>query len=92
MALVERGKVWVALPSAAGCLRDVPVPRETVPGGEGPAVWIFQGASEPREEMLGASPVVDHAERGWWRRSVVTFAWSRSNRERELGLDRRETG
>jgi hypothetical protein len=45
MALVERGKVWAVLQRNKGDrLRDVPIPRETVPECEGPAVWIFRGA------------------------------------------------
>ena len=63
--------MWAAL--LGGRLRDVPTPRETVPGREGPAVRTVRGAYEPQEEMPGASLV-------------------RVNRERELGLDRRETG
>ena len=75
-AYVERGKVWVALrTSPSGRLRDVPTPRETEPGREGPAVQIARGAY--MEAGGGNAP----GEPG---RFV--------NRERELGLDRRETG
>jgi hypothetical protein len=61
-------------------LRDVPAPRETVSRGEGPAAWIHGRASELQEEMPVASSVLDVRK--------AYFA----NRERELGLDRRETG
>ena len=44
IALVERGKVWAVSDLGRESLRDVPIPRETVPGGEGPAVWIRRGA------------------------------------------------
>lgn len=68
--------MWAALEATApGRLRDVPNPRETGPGREGPAAQIGRGAySEPREQMPGSEPGTD------------------LNRERELGLDRRETG
>jgi hypothetical protein len=54
---VERGKVWAALSEIErGRLRDVPIPRETVTDGEGPAAWIRRWATEPREEMPECEP------------------------------------
>jgi hypothetical protein len=51
-----------------------------MPGSEGPAVWISRGAYQSlAEEMPEASLV--------WEHKLLPV-----NRERELGLDRRETG
>ena len=61
-------------------LRDVPLPLETAPESEGPAAWISQGAIETWEEMTESSLVELCSDAEPW------------NRERELGLDRRETG
>jgi hypothetical protein len=58
-------------------LRDVPIPRETESGGEGPTVWIHQRT-------------LWSCGRKWPR--PVRYPITKMNRERELGLDRRETG
>ena len=57
------------------CLRDVPTPRETVPGG--------------RRACSPNSPGSVHTSR---EEEMPTASSVHVNRERELGLDRRETG
>ena len=78
--------MWAALGlDSPDRLRNVPNPRETEPTEGGPAVRTPAGAYiyEPWEEMPRASPV--SRERPLGLSGEV-------NRERELGLDRRETG
>ena len=58
----------------------MPLPPETALASEGPAAWISPGATETLEEMPESSLVELCSEAEPW------------NRERELGLDRRETG
>jgi hypothetical protein len=70
--------VWAV--SQRDRLRDVPLPPETAPASEGPAAWISRGAIETWEEMPESSLVELCGKAEPW------------NRERELGLDRRETG
>ena len=81
--------MWAGLDDQAR-LRDVPNPWETVPEGEAPAVadplggeWGMRGSrSEGRPGPAPASSGRKFPERARYR----------MNRERELGLDRRETG
>ena len=67
----------------SGCLRDVPTPRETESECEGPAVWIIWRALI--FEAIGGNAC---SKPGKFLRYLLRTV----NRERELGLDRRETG
>jgi hypothetical protein len=82
--------VWAAL-QHGGRLRDVPDPRETVPCAKdlqsGSLGWRYsaRGGNAPGE------PGRDHTIQGMFCSGSVSLCGC-SNRERELGLDRRETG
>ena len=78
----ERIDHYVSVVSSGACppgndgLRYVLLPRETGPRAEGPAYWTSEGPLITKEPL----------EEMLGARSVSR------NRERELGLDRRETG
>ena len=83
MAHVTRGKVWAA--RVWDRLRYVLNPREIELGGRAPAVQIHPGAFEPLRKCFGEPGTLEQTPcRGF-------PSWD-MNRERELGLDRRETG
>ena len=93
----ERGKVWVVSCAARDRLRDVPPPGESRPPAEGPVSWTqFRGVVSPdgrlyipsNDAVLTAGPAGD--ESGGRKCPPRRLVYG--NRERELGLDRRETG
>ena len=77
--------MWVVW-SSPDCLRDVPIPWETMPGREGPAGRAYGGA------YIRAIRGNAYGEPGIPPREVKYLPGGLMNRERELGLDRRETG
>jgi len=75
-AHVERAKVWVVCRDR---LRDVPTPRETAPTRPRTSSPHRVGGNRGCGGNAQPTPGVDHS-------------CGQVNRERELGLDRRETG
>ncbi|KAG9504911.1 hypothetical protein J7337_004892 [Fusarium musae] len=103
MARVEHAKVWAGLSEIGS--RDMPGPQEIGSYGLAPAARSLQEGEHWALESVvcnlssNGRPVESYQEEIYWKRALVSEEYHCQdkllpldlNRERELGLDRRET-